>query len=119
MPEQQDRNDRTNLVSSGPGGNLDLANIFSYHAPFGDQVTRYGDIRDEGWNLARLIGEVCPPSPERTTAINKVREAIMWANASIACNEKDPSKKCTCEYGFVQSEGVDPNCPVHGTSVAS
>lgn len=89
MPEQRDRG---NLASIGPGGNLDLENVFSYHAPFGDQVERYGEIRDQGWELARIIEQHCPPSPERSTALAKVREAVMWGNAAIACNEKNPSE---------------------------
>jgi hypothetical protein len=64
-----------------------IHNWFMYHAPKGDQAGRYEDIRTVGRELARAMLQHCPESPERTTAINKVREAIMWANASIACNE--------------------------------
>lgn len=88
------------LVNSGPGGNLDLDNVFTYHAPFGDQVIRYAALRNAGWELARLIAS-CPPSPERSTAIAKVREAVMWANASIACHEKDPGLPEPGEDGVV------------------
>lgn len=82
---------RKGLVSVGPGGNLDLDNAFTYHAPHGDQIVRYAALRSAGKDLAAAIAASCPPSPERTAAINRVREAIMWANASIACHEKPPT----------------------------
>lgn len=74
-------------VNVGPGGSLDLDNVFTYHPPTGDQIARYADLRSTGRLLATSIDAHCPPSPERSTAIAKVREAVMWANAAIACNE--------------------------------
>lgn len=103
MPEQH-------RFNTGPGGSLDLENIFSYHPPFGDQVTRYGDLRDQGWELARMIEGHCPPSSERSTALSKVREAIFWANASIACNEKnsdDPQRVHWARDGAMVHAVVD------------
>jgi len=64
-----------------------IDNAFIYHAPKGDQVERYQSIRDKGKDLALHIASNCPYSIERDEAIKKLREAIMWANASIACNE--------------------------------
>ena len=66
-----------------------IENQFVYHKPFGDQTERYQQIRDEGKKLALLITKYCPPSNERYLALSKLRESIMWANAAIACNEKD------------------------------
>lgn len=74
-------------VNVGPGGSLDLDNVFTYHPPTASQVDRYTDLRSTGRLLAASIDAHCPPSPERSTAIAKVREAVMWANAAIACNE--------------------------------
>lgn len=74
-------------VNVGPGGTPDLDNLFTYHPPHGDQVERYGTIRAAGLTFAEEIAESCPPSPERSTALTKIREAVMWANAAIACNE--------------------------------
>ena len=34
-------------------------------------------------NLQAIL-ENCPPCPDRTHALNKVREARMWANSAIA-----------------------------------
>jgi len=62
----------------------DLANRFTYHAPKGDQPERYQHIRREGLNLANLMDEFCPESREKSLAITKLEEAVMWANAAIA-----------------------------------
>lgn len=65
----------------------DLDNLFTYHPPKGDQVERYAKIREAGLALARVISESTPPSADQSAAIRKVREAVMTANAAIACNE--------------------------------
>ncbi len=65
----------------------DLHNRFTYHRPSGDQPERYEEIRALGLDLAALLYRLCPASFERDTAINKIDEAVMWANASIARNE--------------------------------
>ena len=66
----------------------DLDEVFVYHPPFGTQVVRYLDIRTVAKALAASILEECPPSRERSLALTHVQEAVMWANASIAVNEK-------------------------------
>ena len=65
-----------------------LENWFSYHPPSEDQKVAYGQLRDGGYMLARCILLHCPPSADRTAALRKVREAIMTANAAIACGGK-------------------------------
>ena len=64
----------------------DLKNRFTYHAPQGDQAQRYEKLRFNGHNLAEMINELCPESREKSLAITKLEEAVMWANASIARN---------------------------------
>lgn len=66
-----------------------INSIFTYHAPFGDQAKRYEIIRDQVKVLAHGINHYCPDSPEKTLAIRHLQQAVMWANASIAINEKD------------------------------
>jgi hypothetical protein len=70
----------------------DLENIFTYHAPFGTQQERYVVLRNAGKTLAAVVLASCPPSAERTLALRKIEEAVMWANASIARNEKPPAE---------------------------
>ncbi len=62
-----------------------LDNWFSYHAPTDGQPAKYVAIREAGRALAAAIVENSPPSADQTAAIRKVREAVMTANAAIAC----------------------------------
>lgn len=65
----------------------ELVNWFTYHAPKGDQPQRYEAIRAAGLEFARALIANTPAGPDQTVAIRKVREAVMVANASIACSE--------------------------------
>jgi hypothetical protein len=62
--------------------------LFTYHKPEGDQLIRYGKIRDKAKELALVIVEFCPPSADTSAAIRKLREAVHVANASIALEGK-------------------------------
>ena len=64
--------------------NDQLENNFKYHTPKDDQPERYEALRGEGKKLAYLINNLCPDSREKSLAITKLEEAIMWANSSIA-----------------------------------
>ena len=62
---------------------------FKYHRPFGDQQKRYERIRDEARCLAHTVHYLCPDSREKSLAITNLEQAVMWANAAIARNEKE------------------------------
>lgn len=66
--------------------NEEIANLFTYHPPRGDQGDRYIRIREAARNLAQTIIDNTPASADQTAAIRKVREAMMTANAAIAVN---------------------------------
>ncbi len=66
---------------------LDLENLFSYHAPQGNQVDRYNRIREAAKGFAQVIVDNTPESAEQTLAIRKAHDAMMQANAAIAINE--------------------------------
>ena len=68
-----------------------LVNWFTYHTPRDDQPGRYESIRRAGLDMARVINLACPDSADKTAAIRKVREAVMTANAAIACTPPPPS----------------------------
>ena len=68
---------------------LNLDNIFTYHAPHGNQAERYVEIREKAKELAKLIQEKTPESREQSVALTNVQQAVMWANAAIAINEND------------------------------
>lgn len=64
-----------------------LERSFVYHAPKEGQPVRYQALRQEAYLLAERILASCPPSRERSLALGRLEEAIMWANAAIARNE--------------------------------
>jgi len=62
---------------------------FKYHKPFGTMNERFGVLREKARELAILINISCPDSREKSIAFTKLEESIMWANKSIAVNEKE------------------------------
>lgn len=62
-----------------------LDNWFQYHAPTPEQQKAYVAIRDGAKQLARLIVANSPASADQTAAIRLLRQAVMTANAAIAC----------------------------------
>jgi hypothetical protein len=75
-------------VEKVPIGPEELENWFTYHAPSPDQLPKYEMIRAKALEFAKAIVNNTPPSADQTVAIRKVREAVMIANASIACGGK-------------------------------
>jgi len=76
-----------------------IENWFTYHTPSSDDLVTYEKLRNSAKSFATAINELCPESADKTSAIRKVREAVMTANASVACraldsqtNIKGPSK---------------------------
>lgn len=66
----------------------DLRNWFTYHEPLVEQRPLYERIRTAGYKFAQEILACTPPSADQTTAIRRIREAVMIANSSIACGGK-------------------------------
>lgn len=64
-----------------------IENNFTYHPPKGDQPERYERIRTAATDFVLQLLSFCPLSRELAKAQEKVEEAVMWANASIARNE--------------------------------
>ncbi|MCP3885141.1 MAG: hypothetical protein GY700_06635 [Propionibacteriaceae bacterium] len=60
---------------------------FTYHPPKEGQPQKYKTIRNFGAVLAKTINDNCPESREKSLAMTKLDEVVMWANASIARNE--------------------------------
>jgi hypothetical protein len=61
-----------------------IENDFTYHPPAGEQAQHYENLRSLGKTMALAIVAVCPDGKERTTALAKLEECVMWANAGIA-----------------------------------
>lgn len=75
----------------GPDALARIRHDFTYHPPFGDQAERYSTIRNLARDLAESLLVRCPASRELSLALTKLEEAVFWANASIARNEKPPA----------------------------
>lgn len=63
-----------------------LANWFTYHPPVDNaDVARYQRIREAGLAFATVLAEETPSGPDLTASLRHVRDAVMTANAGIAC----------------------------------
>ncbi|MFA6242577.1 MAG: hypothetical protein WC655_16690 [Candidatus Hydrogenedentales bacterium] len=58
---------------------------FTYHKPDEEQIEQYNRLRDAAKVFALAIADNAPNCADRTAAFRKVREAVMEANAAIAC----------------------------------
>jgi hypothetical protein len=65
--------------------NEQIENWFTYHPPSKTDLVAYEKLRNAAKVFANAINDICPDSADKTVAIRKVREAVMIANASIAC----------------------------------
>lgn len=66
----------------------DIENFFKYHPPKPEQIPKYERIRTAAFHFATVIMEETPPSADQTAAIRHLRECVMTANASIACQRE-------------------------------
>lgn len=71
-----------------PVAKQQIDNWFSYHAPSEAQAEFYVQLRNAARDFALVIVSLTPPGADQTAAIRKVREAVMTANAAIACGGK-------------------------------
>ena len=62
----------------------ELEHNFKYHALTPYKIQLHNDIREFGKEFAELINGLCNEGREKSLAITKVEEAVMWANAAIA-----------------------------------
>lgn len=62
----------------------EIARRFTYHAPTPDQIPKYNRIRMYAREFAEMLLHECPSCRERSLALTKLEEAVMWANAAIA-----------------------------------
>mgnify|MGYP001589931017 CR=1 FL=1 len=66
-----------------------IENWFTHHPPKDmTAINAYHAIREAGKAFAYTILEHAPAGADQTAAIRKVREAVMTANAAIACEGK-------------------------------
>lgn len=69
----------------------DLQNRFQYHPPKDEQTKQSHEIvRQIMFDAAKAVNELCPEGREKSLAITKLEEAMMWANAAIARSNAVP-----------------------------
>lgn len=64
-----------------------IANRFTYHPPKENQIERYNAIRAQGLKMAESIITLTPPGRERSIALTKLDELVMFMNAAVARGE--------------------------------
>lgn len=57
---------------------------FTYHSPTPGDVAKYTEIRESGREMAHLLITLVPIGRELSTALTKLEECVMHANAGIA-----------------------------------
>lgn len=67
----------------------EVARRFDYHAPSGMKPVLHENVRGSCKRLAHIINALCPESPEKDRAFERLEEVMMWANASIARSIKN------------------------------
>ena len=58
-----------------------------YHAPTPEAVIAHKAVAEGCKEFLATILESCPPCPDRTHALNHVRQARMWSNSAVALEE--------------------------------
>ncbi len=61
-----------------------IIRAFTYHAPTSNQVELYRGIREGAADLALALDVMLVDSREKSLALTKLEEVVMWANASVA-----------------------------------
>jgi hypothetical protein len=63
-----------------------LDELFKYHRPNPSQAIRYENLRAAAKAFAKVVCINTPAGADQASAISKIREAVMLANASVALN---------------------------------
>jgi hypothetical protein len=68
----------------------DIQNRFEFHpATTEEKRNAHTSIRELCKQLALAINEKVPDGREKSTAVTKLEEAMMWANAALARHNKE------------------------------
>lgn len=71
----------------------DIDNWFTYHPPTSGQVSDYAEIRNKAKEFAELLNQLLPDCADKTATFRKLREVVMMANQTIACNVFEEENK--------------------------
>lgn len=73
---------------SNSSDHFDVKELFTYHSPNSEDISKYKSIREAASALANVILDSCPTCADKSAAIRKLRECVMTANASIALDRE-------------------------------
>lgn len=62
---------------------------FKHYSLKKSQISKFAELAEMARQFARMINEYCPNGREKSSALTKIEESIMWTNASIARNENE------------------------------
>lgn len=75
---------RTALAEREEVLQTDIDNRFTYHSPDNDAGMKHSTVRNACKDMADLLNSVLPEGREKSLAITKLEEVMMWSNAAIA-----------------------------------
>lgn len=68
-------------------GYAEITRRMGFHPGTPETAPRYEQNRNRAIELADYWDEVLPPGRETALALTALQEALMWANAAVACNQ--------------------------------
>lgn len=86
LPKSTRSTDMCQEAQTRPSEGDIVRELFTYHSPNQLQAIAYETVRNAAKHLAEVILANVPHGADRTTAIRKLREAVMTANVGIALN---------------------------------
>jgi hypothetical protein len=66
---------------------------FTYHKPTEFKQQVYPKLRDKAKELAYLINDLVPDGREKSLAMTKLEEVVMWANAGVSRHKEENKEK--------------------------
>lgn len=69
----------------------DINRLFTHHPQSDADVKRYERIRAAGRDFAKVLLDNTPGCAEQTIAVRRAHEAVMIANAAVACHGDPPT----------------------------
>lgn len=67
---------------------IEIIRRFKKYTPSDSDAAKMNRNRNKGREVVELFNGQCPDNREKSIAISRVEEAVMWANASIARGEE-------------------------------
>lgn len=97
-----------------------IDNWFMYHTPTPAQLKQYHEVRTAAKIFAETINRHVPHNADKSAAMRLLREAVMTANAGIACHQEARGftgglRSAIADLGKMATGGTASNAGVVGT----